>query len=242
MSRVFSINEVCERALRKIGVFSINDSAAPAFAMEEARWWLDMVVGHIAAKQRRWWLVPDTAVVTLVAGTSEYPVTTTLGAGEADGVMHLISAWRVSLTDPSDRVEVDIVRRRMWEEREGAGTTGLAEMIWVDRVKAAKIHLHHVPADPVSHRLEVVYHRFAPDLSPRAGRSHVALTGMRESWNLALVHALAAEIGNGPVRKLPGDEVKDMQATANRLMNDLDAYDAHEQANEPRRVEFFDGI
>lgn len=238
MSRILSINEVCERALRKIGVFSINDSAAPPAAMEEARWWLDMVVGHIAATQRRWWLVPDTKAVTLAAGTVKYPVTTALA--EPDGVLHIVSAWRVALADTTNRAEVPILRRQEWEERARAGGTGDPEAIWVDRVDVPTIHVHPTPASPVNYRLEVVYHRFAPDLSPRAGRSHAPLTGMRQSWNLALVHALAAEIGNGPVRKLPGDEVRDNQQTAAKLIRDLDAYDAHEQANEPRRVAYYD--
>lgn len=242
MSRLLSINEVCERALRKIGAFSINDAGADAASMEEARWWLDMVVGHIAATNRRWWLVPDTVPVTLTAGTAIYPVTTAIGSAAAVGILHVVSAWRVSLTDESDRVPVSILRRREWEEREGAGDAGLVDGIYVDRADIPTIRVHRTPADPVGHRLDVVYHRFAPDLSPRAGRAHVPLAGLRQSWNLALVHALAAEIGNGPVRKLPGDEVRDMQQTARRLLNDLDAYDAHEQANEPRRVEFYDGI
>lgn len=238
MSRLLTVNEVCERALRKIGEFPINDTAAPGPQMDEARWWLDMVVGHIAATKRRWWLVPSTAAITLTPGTVEYPVASALG--EARGILHIISAWRVSLTDPSDREEVAILRRREWEERTGAGTTGIPESVYVDRTDTPTIRLHPTPAAPIQHRLEVVYHRFAPDLTPRSGRSHTPMEGLRQSWNLALVHALAAEIGNGPVRKLPGDEVRDMQDTARRLLDDLDAYDAHEQADEPRRVAYYD--
>jgi hypothetical protein len=59
---------------------------------------------------------------------------------------------------------------------------------------------------------------------------------VRENWHLFLVTALAAEIGNGPVRKLPADEVREMQVTAKALLYDLMDYDSHEQADEPRLV------
>lgn len=238
MSRLLTVNEICERALRKIGEFSINDSAALGPQMEEARWWLDMVVGHIAATQRRWWLVPATASFPLLPGQADYSTTGNLG--ELRGVMHIISLWRVSESDPSDREEVRLLRRREWEEREGAGTLGIPTAAYVDRADIPTIHLHPTPATTQTYRLEVVYHRFAPDLTPRAGRPHVPMEGLRQSWNLAIVHALAAEIGNGPVRKMPGDEVRDMQETARRYLHDLDSYDAHEQANEPRRVAYND--
>ena len=60
--------------------------------------------------------------------------------------------------------------------------------------------------------------------------------------HFSLLLALAAQIGNGPVRKLPADEVRDMKAEAGGLLTDLEAYEDHEQANEPRRVEFYGGI
>lgn len=236
--RSLSVTEICERALRKIGEFSINDSAAGAQQMEETRWWLDMVVGHIAAKQRRWWLVPATAPITLVAGQATYPVPPALG--EAQGILHMISAWRVALADTTNREEVPLLRRREWEERQNPGGSGDPECIWVDRTDVPTISVHPTPMAPINYRLEVVYHRFAPDLSPRSGRSHVPLAGVRQAWNLALVHALAAEIGNGPIRKLPADEVRDMQESARRYLHDLDSYDAHEQAGEPRRVAYSD--
>lgn len=236
--RLLTINQICERALRKIGSTSINDSASRANEIEEARWWLDMVVGHIASIRRRWWLVPATKAVPLVAGTTAYPVTTALA--EPDGILHIVSAWRVSLTDSTDREEVKILRRQEWEEREEAGSNGRLDAIWVDRTDVPTINVHRVPATPITHRLEVVYHRFAPDLTPLRGKSDRPMEGLRQAWNLAIVHALAAEIGNGPVRKLPGDEVRDMQNTAKERIAELDAYDAHEQANEPRRVAFND--
>lgn len=238
MSRVLTVSEICERALRKIGVVSINDSAAPGGYVDEARWWLDMVVGHIVAKQRRWWMVPVSHAVTLTAGQAEYPAATSLG--EAAGIMHVVSVWRVSLTDASDRAEVTIMRRSEWEGREAAGSTGIPEAVYVDRADKPTIRVHPTPSAPILHQLEVVYHRFGPDYSPRVSNPNMPLDAMRQTWNLAIVHALAAEIGNGPIRKLPADEVRDLQLTAKRLLDDLDAYDAHEQAGEPRRVSYND--
>ncbi|MBU8540182.1 phage adaptor protein [Falsiroseomonas tokyonensis] len=235
MARILEIRELCERALRKIGSYSINDSGARPREMEEARFWLDMVVAAVAARRRIWWLVPATAPIQLTAGQASYNLTAVLPHGAP--VSHVVAVYLVNLEDGS-REQVDNVRRSEWEARAAEITSGPPQMVHIDRLPDPTLQVWPTPTAPLTHRLDVVVQRCSPDLTQ--GASTEKLLGFREAWNLYLVTALAAQLANGPVRKAPADEVRDMQLEAARLLSDLEAYDAHEQANEPRRVAYND--
>lgn len=229
MARQYSVREVCERALRKIGAYSIRDTGARTDEMAEARHWLDMVIGHVASMKRTWWLVPTTLRLTLTAGTTAYNLRTNLTGAPA--VQHVVALYTVDLTTGA-REPLSIERRQEWEERDATLDAGEACMAWIDRSRDPVLTLHPAPPDPVTQAIDVVFQSFAADQS--SGSFNQRLEDIRDGWNLFLVHRLASEIGNGPVRKLPQDEVRDMQRTANQLYEDLAAYDDHEQAGEPR--------
>jgi len=234
MSRVLTIREVCEQALRKIGTYSINDTGARAGEMDVAAFWLDMTIGHLAAKKRRWWLVPVTSSFTLVAGQTAYPLRATLdGAPEIQAV---VGVWTVAL-DGARREPLEMMRRQEWEART-VTTGGPPTGCYVDRSNDPTLLINPVPAAPTLYQIEVVGQAFASDLS--AASSDTGLVDLRRTWNLWAVTALAAELADGPIRKAPADEVRDARQRAQQLENDLDAWDAHEQADEPRRVSYND--
>jgi hypothetical protein len=236
MARILEIREVCERALRKIGTFSIRDSQADAAEVEEARFWLDMIMGHLAARKRTWWLAQETAPITLIAGQADYPMAAVLPAG--DPMAFPILVTRVTLDDGRRDPDITIARRREWEAREAAVTTGPVRMVYIDRSTSPVLRVWPTPSEPVFDRLDLVFQRVSPDLTRSAPTERV--TKFREAWNLYIVTALAAEIGDGPVRKLPADEVRALKTDRDRLLFDLEAYDDHEQAGEPRRTAFHD--
>lgn len=234
MARVYEAREICERALRKIGSYSINDTGASASAMAEARWWLDMVLGHVSARQRCWWMVEDTAEFSLTAGEADYLLSAALP--NAPSAQAVVGLWIIRAGDGTSE-PLKIVRRQEWEGRRT--TSGdPPEIAYIDRTGEPTLRVNPIPADPSSYQLRVVYQSIAPDV--RTGDPNAKLAKWRAAWNLWIVTALAAEIGDGPVRKLPGDEVRAMRSDAAKLLAELDAYDAHEQADEPRRIEYHD--
>lgn len=235
MARTMEVREVCERALRKIGTYSIRDTGADAAELAEARHWLDMVVAHVTTGRRRtWWLVQQTIPLTLEAGVIAYDLTDLMSG--ASPISHVIKVTAVE-TQTGRRTPVDIVRRWMWEERD-ISESGPPAMVYIDRGTEPTLNVWPIPTSPVTHSLDLVIQRESPDLVTGVVTEQMA--AFRNAWNLYLVTALAAQLGNGPVRKLPQDEVRDMQAEAERLLRDLEAFDAHEQANEPRRIMFHD--
>lgn len=234
MARLYSINEICERALRKIGAYSINDSGADAAYMEEARHWLDMIVAHLSARKRRWWLVPATYSFDLTAGQAAYNLRTSLSGAKLEFIVQVNA---VEVTGGTAQ-EVPIMRRQEWERDRLRKDGGPPWSCWIDRTDDPTLTLAPTPVAPIAHRIEVVAQAFPTDLRTLQGVAK--LPEVPQVWNLAMVHRLAAELGNGPVRKQPQDEVRDMQETAAELIAQLDAYADHEQADEPRRVAYHD--
>lgn len=240
MPRQLTLGQIIDRALRKIGAYSINDTGPQPGEVEEARYWLDMVVGHVTASQRTWWLVPQTIEFALPEGEESFDLEAAAGAAwPDDGVQFPISA---SVIAPNSETEqpVEIGRRSDYEAIQRKDTPGRPCLVYIDRTREPRAYVHPVPAME-GFRLRLVAQTFVEDLTPDLRPStNFRIGSIREAWNLYLVTALAALIGDGPVRKLPKDEVDSLKRDAAGMLSDLYAYDNHEQANEPRRVAYYD--
>ena len=216
MSRLLEVREICERSLRRIGSYAIRSSGPRPEEMEEARYWLDMVVGHVAARQRAFWLVPATGVFTLVPGQATYDIGVALGPTQAaNGVQFVISAYLFDVQQDQEVQEISLLRRHEYEEIDDKDRQGEPCHAYVDRTSTPKITLHPVPDANRVRSLRVLFQSFATDLTKNMARDQTYQ--FRASWNLYLVTALAAQLANGPVRKAPADEVKDMKDEAKQL-------------------------
>lgn len=263
MSALFSVEQLCERALRKIGAMAIRSSGARPEEIEEARWWLDMVVGHEASRQRTWWLVPASATFNLTADNAgPYDLAAMLGSAQApDGLQFIIQVVLFDAVSGMDIADLPLQRRQEWETRVlgpmntpdplvtarlldtniipvPSDPSGTPQVCYVDRQQQPKISFYPAPDAQRTYGVRVIFQSFASDFTKNAPIDKTYK--LRTSMNLWLVSALAAQIGNGPVRKLPADEVKDMKQEAQQLRNDLEAYEFHEQASEPRMIAYHD--
>ena len=238
-----SVNFVLQRALRKIGAFPVSSSGAKPAEMEEARYWFDMVVGHLAARKRTWWLVPETATFALVAGQKEYALADLMPLDDAeDGLQAVVAVWVDDATTGATLGEVSILRRQEYEGEVGyaANAVGPPASCHIDRTQRPVLKFVQAPDAAGSYRARVLYQTYAPDL--RSGRDIKKLERFRTTWTLYLTLAVAAQIADGPVRKLPRDEVQDMKRDAAAALHDLESYDDHEQHDEPVVVQFHNGI
>lgn len=234
MAGALTIGQICERALRRIGSYAINDDGARQVEIEEARYWLDLIVGHVAARRRTWWLVPQTAALTLLAGQSSYPLAASLGT--LAGVQHVVDVWAID-TQSGQKRAVTIARRDEWDARQPS-ESDLPAMVYVDRTDDPTLHVWPTPPDNPRFTLAVTFQRFSTDM--RQGQLSTGMPDLRQTWNLYLITALAYEIGNGPVRKLPADEVDEHKRRAAELLRDLEDYDGQEQAGQPRQIAYND--
>lgn len=240
MSYAPSINFVCERALRLIGEFALRSSGPRAEAMEEARYWLDMTVAHVASQQLTWWMVPATATIDLEAGVRDYDLARLLGTAQApDGVQFVSAAFVDDAATGQEINQLVLLRRQEFEEAVGqnAGATGAPTTGHVDRQRNPTLRLVEAPDDVHTYRLRLVFQSYSPDLV--SNRDLKMLTKFRDGWTLYLVTALAAALAAGPVRRLPADEVRDLERKAERYLRDLQARDDHEHPTDTR-VQYHD--
>jgi hypothetical protein len=358
--RLLTTDEICERALRKIGATAIRSAGSREAEVAEAKYWLDMVVGHIGARKRTWWLVPATATFVLRPYVWAYDMNQILGPRQANnGIQSVVDVWIGSRgeggvdaypntpgwqparddegvgprIEPNGLIRMGHVRRQEWEGiqvvdlpplpgcgiptlppwwppppgtdlppwwwGEGCGAPpwcapgasppwppcpldwtppadfvppdgcrpiicppgvppwqpsepplpffhpagrtqfGRPQFAYIDRGDKPKLFVSPCPDSRGPYTIRVLFQTYAPDFVSAEGNTRQGL--LRDTWNLCIVTQLAHRIGNGPVRKLPADEVRDMKDEAASLLLDLEAYDDEEQAG-PERIAYFDGI
>lgn len=241
MSWAPSINDICERALRKIGAYAISSSGPRPREMEETRYWLDMHVAHITGTKRTWWNVPRTAQFTLTEGVREYDLVAALGSQAPLGIEFPIGVWLIDATGQLLH-EVKIIRRQEYEALTPNMSTAsqAPTMCYIDRQQKPTLTFLEAPDGTQAYTCKFLFQSYGPNLVKLRGLERVSL--FRTSYTLYLVTATAALVGDGPVRKQPKDEVDSMKADAKRLWIDLEAYEDQEQNNEPARVQFYNGI
>ena len=238
---ILTRDEVIERALRKIGAFATHSRAPRSHEVAEAAYWLDMAVAHQASRSRQWWLVDKTAEFAVTEEVASYSLRTAIGASELPrGIQFVISAYLYDVTSGEDVCELRMLRRGEYEEKDDKARLGTPEAIYVDRQTNPTAYLYPTPSDAGNWRVRILFQSYSSDFV-RAKPTDKSYK-MRPTWNLWMVTELAAQIGAGPVRRLPADEVREMRQEAIRYRNELEAYDVHEQADENRRVSYWNGI
>lgn len=238
---LLSVGAIAERALRKIGEYPIRGGTLRPEALAETRLWLDMVMSHQAAKMRTPWLVADTVNFDLVTGQAAYDLRAVIGANTVpDGMQFNITAYLYNPAAEEDVRKIALIRREEYEDIPDKTRAGEPEQAYIDRTRWPVMTVFPVPDGSRSLQVRLVYQQISSQFAnlPFNDRTYA----MHECWNLWVVTALAAEIGNGPVRRLPKDEVAELRSTARSLLLDLEAYDQFEQADEPRRVNAWNGI
>lgn len=238
---ILSRNQVIEQALGRIGAFTVNMMAPRDGEIERAAVWLDMVVAHETARSRKWWLVDETQTFDVVASQSRYDLNQAIGLTNAPrGIQFFIGAYLYDVAAGRDVCDLAAWKREEYEARPDKAALGTPSAIYVDRGDKPLGFLYPTPSDARAWKVRLLFQSYSTDFVNAQPTSKAYK--MRHSWQLWMVEELAASIGAGPIRRLPGDEVKEMRARAIQLRNDLEGEDDQQHAAEPRHVEYFNGI
>jgi hypothetical protein len=236
MSTLLSAREICERALRLIGAYSLVDSQADAEEMREALHWLDLVVGELSGTERVLWLVPDTLTLPLAAGKSVYNLLDDLSPAPRNGIEFPTSA---ALADGAgNRTPLTMLRRREFEAL--GPDTGTPSHVYVDRLGQPTLSIWPVLGADVADgtwSIKLVAQTYGEDFAKGNG---VKATGLRAAWQIWAVYELASHIGGGAVRRLPRSEIVDFKAIATEARRKLLAVENREHAGLPQITEFRD--
>lgn len=236
MSKLWKASGICERALRKIGAFSVNDTAADPEELSEALYWLDLAVAELAGTEQCQWLIPTTLSIALSANTASYDLSAALGmANPTDGVLFPIEAW---IRDSSGNdTPIDIIRRRDFEDIEDKDKAGVTDRIYIDRLNEDQnVFVYPVPA-VTGYSIRLLCQTYAANMlsgSPEGG-GNIA-HGFSAEWQRWLILQNAADIGSGPVRRLPPGEINDIRQQAAISRSALMAYSNREKVSQPRRT------
>lgn len=230
-SNLFTARDLAERALRKIGAFSINDGAANGVELREALIWLDMLASEVTGTNKSHWLIPATIEKTLgidvVSGSlrdflaGDYP---------ANGIAYVVSAH---LRDSSGLdSELKLLTRYEYEAISDKDVSGRPETLFIDRREDETYHVNPVP-DTADFTLRLVVQTFSPNFANGDGRTqHLFL----REWQRYIVLALSADIGDGPVRKVSSSDIVRWRKEAQDAYDKLDAFSNKEKASQLRRT------
>ena len=241
------VRSVLERSLRKIGAYSMMDTGADPDEMEEAGFWLDIVVSHLTATNRRLWLVPATITLPLTAQKIKYTQDELKALDPSFPANGLQFPHHATVSDGSSESDVEIIKRLAYDDLPRKDLGGKPTAVYIDRQTEFDLFVHPVPQvptqdNPLTYTLKLVGQRFNDQLSIETN-SPVALerqTELRRGWDLWAVLALSAEIGDGPIRKLPGDEVERMNKRAAQVLQDLSKHEDEEHDDEFHRANYVD--
>lgn len=236
--------EIAERALRRIGAFPINDAAPDAADLEETLLWMDMVMQYAAATRRRNWLFRTPIVsIPLTAGEASFNLADKLGPDYPPlGILFPKVAY---IRQGGQDSEISIWRRQEYEDIANKTATGVPKGVFIDQVGDAErtLFLNPVPTDG-SLTLRLVVQTFAPSVvglrGTRDQASGEVVPMMPAALELWLATATAAQIGAGPVRRLPDGEVRELEARAAGLLAEFDVSGARERPSQPRITERVD--
>jgi len=206
-SRLLSAREVAERALQKIGAFSVNDTAADPEELARTLQWMDLILGERAGTNEAFWLRPATITQTLTATKQTYPLAE-FSEYPALGIVYVASAW-LRLASGSDQ-PLDIYRRDEYEDIPTKTQAGQPQGIYIDRLaREVTVQVWPVPTDDTS-SLRLVVQTFNPSVAGDVNREQwtgETPHGLRPEFQLWLILETAAQVGDGPVRKMQGNEV-----------------------------------
>lgn len=238
MSTLFTAQELIELSLEKIGVYSRTDSGPESDDLEVGQRWLDLNLAQISGTHRLYFLTPDTLSVPLTAEVQEYDLATILGANTPeDGIQFVLSA---RLQDSGgNRTPLRLVRRKEFEDLDEPAQSGTPEWLYIDRLNDPTMKTWPTLGDGVTgYTVEIVVQTFAPSFGTDDPGQ---VTSLRAAWQRWGIFQLSADLGDGPLMRLPHSEIDRYRGVAETTLRDLLAFENTEHETE-QPVAFYDGI
>lgn len=223
MPSLLTSAQLCEHALRQIGVFSVYDTGADPASFQVTIERLDLLVAEMVGSYNFWYFTPAEQTIALEAGVNEYE----LGALLDDDLQFV---QHIFLLRNGKQWPVRQIRKSTYDEFSEDPPTGTTpEWAYIERKDNPKLFL--LPAPIEGDMLLVNGQQYSDDLTQDNGQiPH----GFPAAWQRSIILQLAADIGAGPVKKIPRDELEDLKKDAGKAMRRLDAFNNRENVRRPR--------
>lgn len=242
MTTLRSANALCERALRKIGAYSINDAGADPGELDEALHQLDLQMKFLAGTEPCTWLIPASVTISLTGGQASFDLLDRIGASLPDEGFQF--PYLIELDIAGNRTNVELIGRLEFDSLCKPALTGKPCYAHLDRTNSPTLRLWpYPPTGEDTWDLILTFQTFAADVLPKgkgATRGGNVSPGFRAAWELWAVTATAAACADGPVRRLPMNEVRMMKAEAEDLKRTLITKENSEHLSGPPVTEGWD--
>lgn len=205
MSVLFSARQVAEEALRLIGAYSPNDSAADGVELDIALTWMDLNLSQLAGTRQLWFLVSSSSTVPMVADQASYDLSDILTDDlQFPQYAHLD-------TGNGTRHAIRIVSRREFENLSVPAASGEPYYVHIDRLNIPTMRVYPVPT-VVGASVILTHQGFLPDIADKVGGN--AAHGLSVAWQRWLALATAIDIGSGPVRRMQVNDIASFERRA----------------------------
>lgn len=242
--------EICERALRKIQAFAINDEAADPDELDESLHWLSLIIKELTGTRRCYWLTPETVTFDWPINEASVVLADQMGADyPTTGIQFPVRAWLINKTTGLRERELPLVRRKKYEKHLRLTTNGPPQELFIDRlVQDQKAYIWPVPNTPdpsnpsaPEWQIALEFQVYSQSVFGEQGgdQSGDVPHGFSTEWELYIVTRLSAEIGDGPVKSVDITRVKEWRALAEGSLSLL-LYANREKNNRPHATKRYD--
>lgn len=200
---------LAEQALRKIGVYSINDSAARPEHLQIALEWFGMILDEAGVLGLPF-LREQTLIVSLVEGQTSYPLTDVYPAG----VIFPLDAW-LEHTSLGTLRQISLLTREEWDREVTAEaiTDGEPCNVFADQVGLRTLHIDHTPSAEVAtdYQIKLRAQCYVENGPESEDGKYNQIPPM---WNIWAIYAMARYLGDGTIKRLPAQTVAGFQRDA----------------------------
>ncbi len=230
MAKVSSALTLAENALRRVGSYAPKDTGADPDHLSIALKALDAAVKELSGTLRCWWLVPANVEIALTAAENPIDIVARSGSIGTGTFQFLIDAKISHAIGQGYHRDLKVVTRREYNELPDKDVPGYPSRLYIDRtVLVPLVYLHPVPGDG-DYSLHLTYQTYGADQTSNSGRQ---TTGLDQAWDRWADYQVASDIGDGPVARLPDNELTRYERKAETARQRLEGFMNREADHPP---------
>lgn len=220
MAKLFNAREICVLALRKIGAVAQQDSSTPSSGLVEiALQHLDLILSEKSGTTRLWFLSPQALTFSYTASAGSVDISSLLGANNK------LDMVRAAYNDTTDD-EITLLTRDQFNIIKNGGaldfTAARTLYIGPDGDDTYTAYLRPIPTTAIT--IRVTGTKLAPSVALATASNSTTAHGFETAWQRWMVHVLAADIGDGPLARLPEDRLDRWRGIARESWVELNSY------------------
>lgn len=231
MAKLFSAREIGVLALRKIGVVASQDTSADEGRLAIALQYLDLLLSEKAGTTRFWQLVPQAATFTYTADADSVDITSLMGSA------NVIDVFRAAYNDDTDD-EIALLSREEWDLHKSGGLFPFksSRALYIASDGDETYTAYMLPVPTLALTVRITGQKFSPTVTAATSSTSTSALahGLDRSFQRWMVNALAVDIGDGPLARMPEDRLNSWRGVAQQSWARVNGYRGGGQRKQAR--------